>query len=43
MKELNEGIKNQIIMSHYSPRKGKSCKWSDIYDTEEELYKGFIQ
>ena len=39
MKELNEGIKNQIIMSHYSPRKGKSCKWSDIYDTEEELIK----
>lgn len=39
MKELNEGIKNQIIISHSSPIKRKSCKWSDIYDTEEELVK----
>lgn len=39
MKELNEGIRVQIILSHFLTMGEKSCKWLDIYDTEEELVK----
>ena len=36
MKEMNEVLKNKLQMSHAGL---KSCKWSDIYDTEDELIK----
>lgn len=34
MKEMNDNLKQKIRMAHAGL---SSCKWSDIYDTEEEL------
>lgn len=34
MKEMNDNLKQKIRMAHAGL---SSCKWSDIYDIEEEL------
>ena len=34
MKEMNDNLKQKLRMAHAGL---SSCKWSDIYDTEEEL------
>ena len=39
MKEMNEVLKNKLQMSHAGL---KSCKWSDIYDTEDELINDLL-
>lgn len=38
MKEINTTLKNKITSAYYGTEKA-TCKWKDIYDTEEELIK----
>ena len=41
MKELTETLRNKIINAYNSYNKTvrTTCRWNDIYDTEEELIK----
>ena len=41
MKELTETLRNKIINAYngYNKTGRTTCKWNDIYDTEEELIK----
>ena len=38
MKEMNTTLKNKIASAYYETGI-TTCKWNDIYDTEEELIK----
>ncbi len=38
MKEMNTTLKNKIAVAYYETGI-ITCKWNDIYDTEEELIK----
>lgn len=38
MKEMNTTLKNKIAVAYYETGI-TTCKWNDIYDTEEELIK----
>lgn len=41
MKELTETLRNKIINAYnaYNKTGRTTCRWNDIYDTEEELIK----